>query len=65
MTKEEFENLTARDYVRHKGSGRGYMITNDYGNRKIAVTTIEITNPDEWELVDINQLSNQMTKDIL
>ena len=51
MTEDEFKNLTRGDIVRHKGLGDSWLIDMSYGNRKTAIRTVDLTNPDEWELI--------------
>lgn len=51
MKKETFKELQTGDVVRHKSSNTNYVIMEDFGDRKTAVRTVDLTNPDEWELV--------------
>jgi hypothetical protein len=55
MTKEEFENLEPGDLVRHVMSDQyssTYVVTSNYGGSHIiAVKTVDISDPNEWELV--------------
>jgi hypothetical protein len=51
MTKDELKNLRYGDLVRSKASGASYIVTANYGGRVTAVRTADLTNPDEWELV--------------
>ena len=52
MNKEQFENLQEGDIIQSKLYGAGYIITaNHGGGRFTAVRTMDITNPDEWNLV--------------
>ena len=51
MNEFEFLTLNRGDIVRHKTSATGYVITANHGGRATAVKTIDITNPDEWDLV--------------
>ena len=51
MTNEDFENLREGDIVQNKGSGVGYIIISKYRDMAIAVRTVELTNPAEWEIV--------------
>jgi len=37
--------------ARHKHSGNSYVVDANYGNRATATRTVEITNPEEWEIV--------------
>ena len=51
MTPEQMQKLERGDIVRHKAADRGYVVMSNYGNRVTAVDTVDITNPEEWELV--------------
>lgn len=51
MKQAEFDQLREGDRVRHKFSGRVFIITGIYGGRVTAVVTADITQPVEWELV--------------
>ena len=51
MTKGEFKDLREGDIVQGKASGEGYIVTGNYGDRVTAVRTVDITQPDEWELI--------------
>lgn len=53
MSKIEFENLRRGDIIRNIGSGESYVIEQQYDipAKFIAVHTVTVTNPDEWELV--------------
>jgi len=48
MTKKEFDNLKRGDIVRHK-TGESYVIEHPLGGSYIAVRTIHVSNPFEWE----------------
>lgn len=50
MTAEDLRGLEVGDVVQNR-SGRGYVVTGNYGGRATAVDTADITNPPEWELV--------------
>jgi hypothetical protein len=50
MTREGFDLLAIGDIVRNKGSGNAY-VAGRYGDCVIAVRTVEMTNPAEWDLV--------------
>lgn len=56
MTQEELANLKRGDLVRNVGSGESYMILDTY-LRPIAVRSVTVTNPQEWEKVDIGKTS--------
>ena len=51
MTREEFDTLRTGDIVRGRATAQGYVVTGHYGHHVTAVRTINITNPDEWELI--------------
>lgn len=51
MEDKEFKDLEFGDVVRSKADGRAYAITGNYGERKTASRTVDLTNPSEWELV--------------
>ena len=52
MTEQEFKDLKEGDVVTHVAGSPVYMITGDYGSRKIATRTIDLTNPSEWKRVN-------------
>jgi len=51
VPKEHMHALIAGDCVRHKASGVSYIVTSNYRERVTAVRTVDITRPDEWEIV--------------
>ena len=51
MNRKEFNNLISGDIIKHKSDHKCYVITAHYGNRITAVTSVDLTNPIEWELV--------------
>ena len=52
MNKEEFVKLTSGDVVSHVNYPHiFYNVTANFGKRKTGVRTIDITNPQEWNLV--------------
>lgn len=54
LEKLKIANLKRGDIVQNKASGHSYVITSVYTVYAIAVTTIHISNPDEWLLVNKN-----------
>lgn len=50
MTQEEFDRLSVGDVVRGKSSREPYVVTAIYGSRATAVKTVDMTNPDEWDI---------------
>ena len=57
MNQNIFDKLDRGDTVKHKNGTRLFVVTANYGSRVTAVATVDITNPDEWELVLKNTLS--------
>lgn len=51
MTKEEMKNLGQGDIVRGRMSSNAFVVMSNYGERVTAVRMVDITNPDEWELI--------------
>ncbi len=51
MTKEEMNELEPGDIVQGKRSGLGYIITERVNNTLVAVRSIVIATPDDWNLV--------------
>ena len=51
MNDKEFRELKEGDVVRHKMSSQGFIVTGNYGDRKIITRTQFISNPPEWDLV--------------
>lgn len=47
----KFSEIAAGNIVRNKGSKRNYMVTGNYGDRATGVAVVDITNPDEWEVL--------------
>lgn len=50
MTDEELRRLKEGDVVQH-ADGDGYVIVRDMGRTKLAIRTIEVSNPSEWSRV--------------
>jgi len=48
----QIKDLKRGDIVRHKSrNGCSYVVNAVYGDRATAMTTADITNPDEWEVM--------------
>lgn len=45
------KDLDVGDIIRSKSTGTVYVITANYHSRAIAVRTIDVTNPAEWEVL--------------
>lgn len=54
MTEKEFSGLAPGQVVRGKSIGQGYIVTGNYGTHVTAVRTVDLTNPDEWDLVVVS-----------
>jgi hypothetical protein len=52
MTNEEFKHLREGDIVRAKASGISYVICVNYGRHVSAVRTIDITNPEDFDVIE-------------
>lgn len=50
MTHDELADVREGDVIRHVGNGNAYVVIHA-SDRKIAVRTVEVSNPDEWTLV--------------
>ena len=52
-TTEGFDisSLDRGDVIQNRGSGLTYVVIANYGDRAVAVRTLTVTNPDEWELM--------------
>lgn len=46
-----FKNLVRGDIVRSKLDHRTFVVTDNYGDRVIAVTSVDMTHPSEWDVV--------------
>lgn len=52
MDKETFRALNRGDIIRHKTSSESHMVmTSNYRSRVTVVDVMDITNPDEWDLI--------------
>lgn len=52
MTKKQFDSLDAGDIIRPSGPAiKSYVVTGNYGDRVTAVRTVDVTNPNEWDLM--------------
>lgn len=51
MTPERFRTLKRGDVVKHKHDSRTFVVTANYGDRVTAVSSVDMTNPHEWEAV--------------
>ena len=48
---KNFSDLERGDMVRHTTSPESYVVSFNYGSRVTAVTTVDLTNPKEWEVL--------------
>ena len=52
MDIKDFSNLSRGDIVRHKRNrSTSYVVDVNHGGSITAMATVNMTNPDEWELV--------------
>lgn len=52
MNRENLSLLKRGDLVRHKHDHRAYVVTGNYGNHVTAVSSVDMTNPSEWDRVN-------------
>ena len=53
MTRQEMFDLQPGDLVVSRFSGISYIVSGNYGGRATAVRTVDLTNPDEWQLSSV------------
>ncbi len=51
MDEKEFRELAPGDWVKHRGNGISYMVTDNFGGRVTAIRTADLTNVLEWDVV--------------
>ena len=51
MNENDFKWLNAGDVVRHRLEHQALVVVANYGDHVIAVRVVEITNPNEWNLL--------------
>lgn len=56
MTPEQFSKLKTGDLVCPKHGTHGYVVLANYGNYVIAVRHVHMTNPQEWDLVQPQEI---------
>lgn len=52
MKGETFRKLKRGDLVKHKHDRRTFVVTSNYGDRVTAVSSVDMTNPSEWDQLD-------------
>lgn len=52
MDEKTFERLERGDMIKHIADHRVFVVTGNYGSRITAVTSVDLTNPSEWKLVE-------------
>lgn len=62
MTEKELKKLSLGDIVKSKLTGKAYIVTDNNGSRVIAIRTMEISNPIEWDIykVAVNSINNSI-----
>ncbi len=64
MDNQEFRRLNVGDTIKHKLGSVQYVVTGNYGGRVTAVKSVDVTNPDEWELViKVQSRKNMLDED--
>ena len=51
MRKSLFKDLERGDIIKHKTQEQTYVVSGNYGSHVIAITSVHMSNPDEWDLV--------------
>jgi len=51
MKKDKFKLLKRGDLVRHVNDPRIFIVSANYDGRMTAITSVDMTNPSEWELI--------------
>ena len=51
MTREEFDNLKIGNLIQGKASGLVYIVIEKRLYSLLAVRTVDVSKPDEWNLV--------------
>ena len=59
MTNDEFYKLESGDIILNRGSGLTYIVVDIIGRKLIAVRTVTVSNPDEWDIVKKGQWENE------
>ncbi len=62
MNQNQFKELRPGDIVRHKLGTRAYIVTDNFRDRVTAIRTVDLTNPDEWDIVVKNPVTVQVTR---
>lgn len=55
MTEEQFKNLQQGDLVRGGEYRDVLQVTGNYGGFAVAVRTVVITHPGDWDLISVNK----------
>ncbi|WP_026463503.1 hypothetical protein [Adhaeribacter aquaticus] len=48
---DEIKKLKRGNVVRNRGNKNSYVVDANYGDRVTAICSVDITNPDEWEVL--------------
>ena len=51
MTKDQLSRTKEGDVIEHATTRQRFIVTGNYGGRVTAVSTADVTNPSEWEVV--------------
>src|SRR5581483_5817352 len=59
MTNSEFEKLKTGQVIQNKYNNQwAFIVSQNFGDRVIAVRTIEVNDPSEWDIVEIKEEPN-------
>jgi hypothetical protein len=61
MTNEQFKSLRRGDVIRGCGSGTAFVVDAHYGDFVIAMKSMHVSNPSEWELCASKTKESQNT----
>lgn len=51
MKEEDFKKLQIGDIVKGQFSGEIFVVTGNYGSHITAVKSVDMTHPQDWELI--------------
>lgn len=51
MDAKIFQKLKPGDIIKHFDDNRAFVVTGNYGGRVTAVSSVDLTNPSEWEVI--------------
>jgi len=51
MTPEQIKDVMTGDVLRNVGTGHAYVVIANVDGQLVAVRTVTVTNPDEWDII--------------